>query len=62
VVVVDFCSFAAMQEPLRQLEEAELLRAIAEGREEHRQGKTRKIKLLPELRCSATPHTHPKSE
>jgi len=33
-----------------QLEEAELLRIITEGREEHRQGRTRKIKALRELR------------
>jgi prevent-host-death family protein len=49
-VIVDFHTFVAMQKRLDELEEAQLRRVITEGRKEHRQGRTRKIKSLRELR------------
>jgi prevent-host-death family protein len=49
-VIVDFDTFVAMQKRLSELGEAELERIIAEGRREHQQGRTRRIKSLRELR------------
>ena len=49
-ILLDFETFEAMQDRLRELEEEHLLRVVAEGRKEHRRGKTRKVKTLAELR------------
>ena len=49
-VILDYETFEAMQERLRELEEEHLLHVVAEGRREYRRGKTRKIKSLTELR------------
>ncbi len=49
-ILLDYESFEAMQNRLRELEEEHLLRVVAEGRKEHRRGKTRKIKSLADLR------------
>ena len=49
-VLLDYETFEAMQNRLRELEEEHLLRVVAEGRKEHRRGKTRKIKSLADLR------------
>jgi prevent-host-death family protein len=49
-VIVDFETFVAMQKRLGELEAAELQRLIAQGRQEHQQGRTRRIKSLRELR------------
>jgi prevent-host-death family protein len=49
-VIVDFDTFVAMQKRLGELEAAELQRLIAQGRQEHQQGRTRRIKSLRELR------------
>ncbi len=49
-VLLDYETFEAMQGRLKELEEEHLLRIVAEGRKEHRQGRTRKIKSLAELR------------
>lgn len=49
-VLVDFETFVTMQKRLRELEEADLQRVIAQGRKEHQQGRTRRIKSLRELR------------
>ncbi|MBI3949369.1 MAG: type II toxin-antitoxin system Phd/YefM family antitoxin [Acidobacteria bacterium] len=49
-VLIDFKTFVAMQKRLGELEEAELQRVIRQGRDEHQQGRTRKIKSLRELR------------
>jgi PHD/YefM family antitoxin component YafN of YafNO toxin-antitoxin module len=49
-VLLDYDTFEVMQNRLRELEEEHLLRIVAEGRKEHRRGKTRKIKSLADLR------------
>jgi prevent-host-death family protein len=49
-VLLDYETFEAMQSRLRELEEEHLLRVVAEGRDEHRRGKTRKINSLADLR------------
>ena len=49
-ILLDYETFEAMQNRLRELEEEHLLQVVAEGRREHRRGKTRKIKTLAELR------------
>lgn len=49
-VLLDYETFEAMQSRLRELEEEHLLRVVAEGREEHKRGKTRKIRSLADLR------------
>ena len=49
-VLLDYETFEAMQSRLRELEEEHLLRVVAEGRNEHRRGKTRKINSLADLR------------
>jgi prevent-host-death family protein len=49
-VLISFESFKALQERLRDLEEAQLWQIVAQGRKEHRQGCTRRIKSLRELR------------
>jgi prevent-host-death family protein len=49
-VLLDYETFEAMQARLRELEEKHLLRVVAQGRTEHRRGKTRKIGSLAELR------------
>lgn len=48
-VLVDYETFEAMRSRLRELEEEHLLRVVAQGRREHRRGKTRKIKSLADL-------------
>jgi PHD/YefM family antitoxin component YafN of YafNO toxin-antitoxin module len=48
--LLDYETFEAMQSRLRELEEEHLLRVVAEGREERRRGKTRKINSLADLR------------
>lgn len=48
-VLLDYETFEAMQTRLRELEEDHLLRVVAQGRKEHRRGKTRKISSLAEL-------------
>jgi prevent-host-death family protein len=45
-VLISFESFKALQERLRDLEEAQLWQIVAQGRKEHRQGCTRRIKSL----------------
>lgn len=49
-VLVGFETFVAMQQRLSELEEADLQQVIAQGRKEHQQGRTRRIKSLRELR------------
>ena len=49
-VLLDYETFEAMQTRLRDLEEEHLLRVVAQGRKEHRRGKTRKINSLADLR------------
>ena len=49
-VLLDYETFEAMQNRLHELEEEHLLRVVAEGRKEHRRGKSRKIKSLADLR------------
>ncbi len=49
-ILISFESFKALQEHLRDLEEAQLRQIVAQGRKEHRQGGTRRIKSLRELR------------
>ncbi len=49
-VLVDYDTFEAMQNRLRELEEEHLLRVVAEGRKEHRRGRARRIKSLADLR------------
>ena len=49
-VLVNFESFQALQKHIRDLEEAQLRQIVAQGRKEHRQGCTRRIKSLRELR------------
>ncbi|MCS7273784.1 MAG: type II toxin-antitoxin system prevent-host-death family antitoxin [Candidatus Bipolaricaulota bacterium] len=49
-VLIGFESFMALQERLRELEEAQLQQIVAQGRQEHEQGRTRRIKSLRELR------------
>lgn len=49
-VLLDYETFEAMQNRLRELEEQHLLRVVAEGRREHRRGKSRKIDSLADLR------------
>jgi hypothetical protein len=39
-----------MQSRLRELEEEHLLRVVAEGRDEQRRGKTRRVNSLADLR------------
>ncbi len=48
-ILVDYETFEAMRSRLRELEEEHLLRVVAQGRREHRRGKTRKIKSLADL-------------
>jgi prevent-host-death family protein len=49
-VIVDFEAFVAMQKRLGELEATELQRIMAQGRQEHQQGRTRRIKSLREVR------------
>jgi prevent-host-death family protein len=49
-VLLDYDTFEAMQSRLRELEEEHLLRVVAEGRDEQRRGKTRKVNSLADLR------------
>jgi len=49
-VLLDYETYEAMQSRLRELEEEHLLRVVAEGRDEHRRGKARKISSLADLR------------
>lgn len=49
-VLIEFEGFMALQERLRELEEAQLQQIVAQGRQEHEQGRTRRIKSLRELR------------
>jgi PHD/YefM family antitoxin component YafN of YafNO toxin-antitoxin module len=50
VVLLDYDTFEAMQSRLRELEEEHLLRVVAEGRDEQRRGKTRRVNSLADLR------------
>jgi len=43
-------AFEEMQERLRRLEEAELLRVVEEGEAEFRAGKARRLRSLKDLR------------
>lgn len=49
-VLIEFESFIALQQRLHELEEAQLQQIVAQGRHEHQQGRTRRIKSLRELR------------
>jgi prevent-host-death family protein len=49
-VLLDYETYEAMQSRLRELEEENLLRVVAEGRDEHKRGRTRKISSLADLR------------
>lgn len=49
-VLIEFEDFSALQKRLRELEEAQLQQIVSQGRHEHQQGRTRRIKSLRELR------------
>lgn len=49
-VLMGFESFLALQRRLQELEEIQLQQIVTQGRQEHKQGRTRRIKSLRELR------------
>ncbi|MCX6618181.1 MAG: type II toxin-antitoxin system Phd/YefM family antitoxin [Acidobacteria bacterium] len=49
-VLMSATAFEEMQERLRRLEEAELLRVVEEGEAEFRAGKARRLRSLKDLR------------
>ncbi len=49
-VLMGAAAFEEMQERLRRLEEAELLRVVKEGEAEFRSGKRRRLRSLKDLR------------